>query len=184
MSESANDEKTDPPITPVHVREFFFQITGGSSGIGKHVAIIAAKHGANVTIIARNVHKLEVARKEILNARANKDEQTVEYLSLDVGTNYENVEKALTDLEKTMGPIYMLINCAGLAIPSKIEDLAVNSLHEMINVNFVGTYYCIKAVVPRMKAAGEGTIVITASLLSVLGTCAYNHIFFFPNLLE
>lgn len=123
-----------------------------------------------MTIIARNVHKLELARKEILNARVDKDEQTVELLSLDIGANYENVDKALADLEKTMGPIYMLINCAGFAIPGKIEDLAVNSLHEMINVNLVGTYYCIKAVVQRMKAAGEGAIVITASQAALLGT--------------
>lgn len=148
-------------------------MTGGSSGIGKHVAIIAAKEGANVTIIARNVQKLEVARKEIQNAFANKEEQTVEYLSLDIGANYEDVDKALTDLEKTMGPIYMLINCAGFAVPGKIEDMPVNSLHEMINVNLVGTYYCVKAVVQRMKAIGEGVIVITGSQASLLGTRAY-----------
>ncbi|XP_014475990.1 PREDICTED: 3-ketodihydrosphingosine reductase [Dinoponera quadriceps] len=159
-----------------NVKNKHIVVTGGSSGIGKHVAITAAKHGANVTIIARNVHKLEVARKEILNARANKDEQMVEHLSLDIGANYENVDKALADLEKTMGPIYMLINCAGFAIPGKIEDLAVNSFHEMINVNLVGTYYCIKAVVQRMKAAGEGAIVITASqaaFLGIYGLAAY-----------
>ncbi|XP_032668340.1 3-ketodihydrosphingosine reductase [Odontomachus brunneus] len=151
-------------------------VTGGSSGIGKQIAIVAAKHGANVTIIARNVHKLELARKEIQNARANKEEQTVECLSLDISTNYENVDKTLADLEKTMGPIYMLINCAGFAAPGKVEDMAVNSLHEMINVNFVGTYYCIKAVVQRMKAVGEGAIMITGSqgaLLGIYGLSAY-----------
>ena len=38
-------------------------VTGGSSGIGKCVAILAAKYGAHVTIIARDVQKLEAARK-------------------------------------------------------------------------------------------------------------------------
>lgn len=144
-------------------------MTGGSSGIGKCVAIIAARHGANVTIIARDVQRLEAAKNEILHACENKDVQRVEYLSLDIGTNYENVEKALTDLEKTMGPTYMLVNCAGTAVCGKIEDTSAESLNKMIEINLLGTYYCIKAVTPRMKASREGAIVITSSQAAFLG---------------
>lgn len=149
-------------------------VTGGSSGIGKCVAIIAAKHGANVTIIARDVQRLETAKKEILHACENKDLQRVEYLSLDIGANYENVEKALADLEKTMGPIYMLVNCAGVAICGKIEDTTVESLDKMIHINLLGTYYCIKAVVQRMKASREGAIVLTSSQAAFLGIFGYS----------
>ncbi|KMR00005.1 3-ketodihydrosphingosine reductase-like protein [Lasius niger] len=145
-------------------------ITGGSSGIGKCVAIIAARHGANVTIIARDVQRLETVKNEILHACENKDVQRVEYLSLDIGANYENVEKALADLEKTMGPIYMLVNCAGVAICGKIEDTTVDSLDKMIHINLLGTYYCIKAVVQRMKASREGAIVVTSSQAAFLDT--------------
>ncbi|EFN64432.1 3-ketodihydrosphingosine reductase [Camponotus floridanus] len=149
-------------------------VTGGSSGIGKCVAIIAAKHGANITIIARDVQKLETAKNEILHACENKDAQRVEYLSLDIGANYENVEKALADLEKTMGPIYMLVNCAGTAIPGKIEDTTADSLDKMIHINLLGTYYCIKAVVQRMKASREGVIVLTSSQAAFLGIFGYS----------
>lgn len=145
-------------------------MTGGSSGIGKCVAIIAAKHGANVTIIARDTEKLQIAKNEILHACENKDLR-VEYLSLDVGGSYESVEKALADLEKTMGPIYMLVNCAGTAIAGKIEDTTTDNLDKMIHVNLLGTYYCIKAVAQRMKASREGTIVLTASQAAFLGIC-------------
>lgn len=144
-------------------------MTGGSSGIGKCVAIVAAKHGANVTIIARDVQRLEAAKNEILNACENKDIQRVECLSLDIGVNYDNVEKALTDLERTIGSIYMLVNCAGTAISSKIEDTTVEDFNRMIHINLLGTYYCIKAVTQRMKASREGTIVITASQAALLG---------------
>lgn len=44
------------------------QVTGGSSGIGKSVAIQAAKRGAHVTIIARDPNKLQSARDEIIRA--------------------------------------------------------------------------------------------------------------------
>ncbi|KAG7203593.1 hypothetical protein KM043_013635 [Ampulex compressa] len=151
-------------------------ITGGSSGIGKAIAIIAANHGAHVTIIARDIQKLEAARNQILRARKNKDVQRVEYLSLDIAQNYENVEKALSDLERTMGPIYMLVNCAGVAICNKIEDTTIEDLHKLMNINFFGTYYCIKATAQRMKTAREGIIVLTSSqagLVGIFGFSAY-----------
>nr|XP_034195856.1 3-ketodihydrosphingosine reductase isoform X2 [Osmia lignaria] len=149
-------------------------VTGGSSGIGKCVAILAAKYGAHVTIIARDVQKLEAARNEIIRACKNKNVQKVEYLSLDIGDDYNMVEKALNDLERTMGPIYMLVNCAGTAICGKIEDTSVEDLNKMIHINFLGSYYCTKAVVPRMKASQDGIIVLTSSQAALLGIFGYS----------
>lgn len=134
------------------------------------MAIVAARHGAHVTIIARDIQKLEEAKNEIIHACRDKDVQKVEYLSLDIGEDYEAVEKALNDLERTMGPIYMLVNCAGTAICGKIEDTTIPDLKKMINLNFLGSYYCTKAVVQRMKATQEGIIVLTSSQAALLGT--------------
>lgn len=151
------------------MKNIILQVTGGSSGIGKCMAILAAKKGANVTIIARNVQNLEKAKQEILQARENKETQRVEYLSLDIAMDYETVEKALADLEKAMGPIYMLVNSAGLAIAGKIEDITIKNLDQMMRTNFLGTYYCIKAVTPRMKASRDGVIVLISSQAGLLG---------------
>lgn len=151
-------------------------MTGGSSGIGKCMAILAAKKGANVTIIARNTQNLEKAKQEILQACVNKDAQRVEYLSLNIAADYKTIEKALTDLESVMGPIYMLVNCAGLSIANKIEDTTIEDLDTMIRTNFLGTYYCIKAVTPRMKASKEGVIVLVSSQAGLLGICTMNYL--------
>lgn len=148
-------------------------MTGGSSGIGKCVAILAAEKGANITIIARNVQNLEKAKDEILQACENKDRQKVEYLSLDITADYKAVEKALADLENVMGPIYMLVNCAGFALASKIEDTSIETLDAMMRTNFLGTYYCIKAVTPRMKTSKEGIIVLVSSQAGLLGIFGY-----------
>ncbi|KZC10134.1 PREDICTED: 3-ketodihydrosphingosine reductase [Dufourea novaeangliae] len=173
-------------VTVLFVRHYFWRgrlknvnnkhvvITGGSSGIGKCVAITAARHGAHVTIIARDIQRLEAARNEIIHACKNKDVQKVEYLSIDIGEDYEAVEKALSDIERTMGPIYMLVNCAGTAICDKIEDTKVADIKKMINLNFLGSYYCTKAVVQRMKAAQEGIIVLTSSQAALLGIFGYS----------
>ncbi|CAL7944906.1 unnamed protein product [Xylocopa violacea] len=73
-----------------------------------------------------------------------------------------------------MGPIYMLVNCAGTAICGKIEDTSVADLQKMINVNFLGSYYCTKAIVQRMKASQEGIIVFTSSQAALLGIFGYS----------
>lgn len=57
------------------------QVTGGSSGIGKSAAIKAAKLGANVTIIARNAKKLELAVEEIKKAAKNPESQIIKPIS-------------------------------------------------------------------------------------------------------
>lgn len=141
------------------------------------MAILAAKRGANVTIIARNVQNLEKAKHEVLQACENKDTQRVEYLSLNIGADYKTVEMALADLENDMGPIYMLVNCAGLSIPNKIENTTAEHLDEMVRTNFLGTYYCIKAVTPRMKASKEGVIVLVSSLAGILGIYIINYLY-------
>ncbi|XP_067005194.2 3-ketodihydrosphingosine reductase isoform X2 [Anabrus simplex] len=103
-------------------------ITGGSSGIGKSVAIEVARMGANVTLIARDVQKLESAKLEVTKNCLNPDHQIVQYISLDVGDNYDAVEKALHAAEDDMGPIYLLVNCAGMAICGRLEDTSVSDI--------------------------------------------------------
>ena len=56
--------------------QFSFQITGGSSGIGKAVAVEVAKRGANVTLLARNQHRLAEA-KTLVEEHMEKSSQVI-----------------------------------------------------------------------------------------------------------
>ncbi|ODN01471.1 3-ketodihydrosphingosine reductase [Orchesella cincta] len=88
-------------------------ITGGSSGIGKQVGILASQRGANVTILARDSKKLEEACAEV-RAAAKDDNQKINYFSVDV-TNYDQAEQTRTskDALKKIGPVdKSLICCA------------------------------------------------------------------------
>lgn len=149
-------------------------VTGGSSGIGKSLAKLAVKEGANVTIVARNVHNLSKAKEELEQCRLNQD-QMIQVLSVDV-SDCNSVRKKFSEIEETMGPIYMLANCAGLAICGKIEDLSEKDINTMINVNYLGTLYPIQAVVGGMKERRDGIIIITSSqggLLGIFGLSVY-----------
>jgi NAD(P)-dependent dehydrogenase (short-subunit alcohol dehydrogenase family) len=47
---------------------------------------------------------------------------------VDVSENYEDIEKALHDAEEEFGPISMLVNCAGMAICGRLEDISVKDI--------------------------------------------------------
>lgn len=151
-------------------------VTGGSSGIGKSVAVEAAKRGANVTIIARDLNKLQSAKDEIVRA-CHTPTQRIKTVSLDISSNYEDIEKVLSQCEEESGPIFMLVNCAGGAMCAKIEDTTVDDFKYMMQLNFMGTLLPTKYVVPGMKARGGGHIVFTASqaaLVGIFGFSAYS----------
>lgn len=148
-------------------------VTGGSSGIGKSIAISAAKRGAHVTIIARNQKRLEEATQEITKAAAESS-QRVQHLSLDLSSDYSAVETALWALEEESGPIFMLINCAGGAVCGKLEDTSANDIQGQISMNFLSTVYPTKALISRMKSRGEGVVAITGSISSLFGIYGFS----------
>lgn len=155
------------PAKTVSLKGKHVVITGGSSGIGKACAIFAAQKGAHVTIIARNIDKLIEAQKEIMRHAADED-QLISKVSVDI-VHYEDVENNLSELEEIVGPIYMLINCAGMAICGKIEEYTEQQIKALIDVNFLGSMFAVKAIVPKFKKRREGIIVLTASQLALMG---------------
>nr|CAI5832185.1 unnamed protein product [Callosobruchus analis] len=147
-------------------------IFGGSSGIGKALAILAAKEGAHVTILARNIDKLIEAKNEIKNY-CTDEEQIITKVSVDV-VNYEAVENNLGEVEEIVGPIYMLVNCAGMAICGEIENFTQQEIKNLIDVNLIGSVYSVKAIVPKFKKRREGIIVLTASQVALMGMYGYS----------
>ncbi|XP_026817902.1 3-ketodihydrosphingosine reductase [Rhopalosiphum maidis] len=144
-------------------------VTGGSSGIGKCIAIEAAKIGANVTIVARNENRLRSALEEIKGKCSDKN-QKFNYLSVDLAGDYSMVEKTFNNaIEDNMGPLYLFINCAGMAICGTLEDSSTSDIMQMINTNLISTIQATKAIVNKMKQNGYGSIVITSSLASFCG---------------
>lgn len=141
-------------------------ITGGSQGIGKATAIEAAKDGAHVTILARNLNNLSSAKDEIIKCCVDSD-QDIETVQADV-TNFEQIQDLIKKIDAKK-PIDVLINCAGMAICGQIENLPQKDVINLVNLNLLGTYFATKAVVPLMKARNNGIIVITASQAALIG---------------
>lgn len=105
------------------------------------------------------------------------DEQKIEYRSLDLTKGSAEIEKAFKEIEEKSGDIYMLVNCAGMAICGTIEETKPEDAKFLMDLNYFGTFFPIQYVLPKMKARKDGIIVITSSqaaLLGIYGLGAYS----------
>lgn len=155
-------------------------VTGGSSGIGLSVARHVASLGAKVTLVARNVERLEKAKQEVESVCVKEEGggSQVQYFSVDLGGNREAIAAAVKNAEASLGPIYMLVNCAGFAKAQVFEDIPYSLVKEMMDVNYLGSFILSQEVVRGMKARNEGgSVVFTSSqggLLGLYGFTAYS----------
>ncbi|CAH0586956.1 unnamed protein product [Chrysodeixis includens] len=149
-------------------------ITGGSSGIGKAAAVEAAKLGAHVTVIGRDVAKLTSAVNEIVSHCPDKTNQKVQYAALDVTSDYNAIEKCFSSIEEKSGPIFMLVNCAGMCICGQFEKMKIEDIKQMVDLNYFGTAYPTRYVLPGMKARDEGLIVFVSSEAALIGIYGYS----------
>lgn len=135
-------------------------ITGGSKGIGKSFVIECIKLGANVSIIARDEDVLEQLKIDLLKNHVNRynnlNDQKIMTVALDVTSDIFSIEKAIEDTESVLGPIYMLVNCAGTSMSARFDDTTVNDFQRMMDINFYGSVKVTKAVVNSMKSKLNG----------------------------
>src|SRR5262245_7122160 len=113
-------------------------ITGASSGIGQHLAILFSRLGYPLGLLARNL----IAMEEL------KLENTI-CVSADV-TNYQEVRKAIDCIQEKLGPVDCLINNAGFGQGGEFTTLLNEQHEETINVNLLGVVHGIEAVLPGM----------------------------------
>ena len=125
-------------------------VTGGAQGIGFACAERLARDGARVVIWDLNGEKAAEAA-EILGGSSQV---------CDV-SDWESVRAAAD----ATGPVSILVNSAGIAGPiAPVEDYDVGDWQKIIDINLVGTFHVNRAVIPAMKAAGQGRIINIASV--------------------
>lgn len=149
-------------------------ITGGSSGIGKATALLLAQRGMHISLIARDPQRLAEARAAIEAVRLQPDQRVVDLVA-DVA-DYEEVEQAITAAIRQTGVPDILITSAGMVVPGCCADQPVELFEQTMLVNYFGTLYAIKTVLPRMLERRRGHLVLISSgvaLFNVYGYTAY-----------
>lgn len=130
-------------------------ITGASRGIGEAAARLFAKRGANVALLARTSSDIERIAADIgENAIA---------VTCDV-SDYASVTNAVAQIERKFGPVTVLINNAGVIDPiSHLAEADPDQWAKAIQINLNGVFFGMRAVLPKMRAAGQGTIITISS---------------------
>lgn len=147
-------------------------VTGGSTGIGLATAQVMAKSGAHVWIVARRKELIETALNSIQASRKNAD-QRFGFTLADVSVA-EQASMAVAQVSETLGIPDLVINSAGITHPGYVEKLDLEIFRRMIDVNYLGTVYITKAILPGMMERHSGHIVNISSIAGFLGVFGYS----------
>jgi NADP-dependent 3-hydroxy acid dehydrogenase YdfG len=148
-------------------------VTGAGTGIGLAGAKALAEAGATVVLSGR--------REEVLNLEAEairKAGGKAEVEVLDVA-DAEGVNVVAEGIIARHGRIDILVNSAGLNTPNRFwRNQTIDGWNQVIRINLDGTFYCVQAVLPSMRARKDGCIINISSWAGVyhaqLTGAAYN----------
>lgn len=140
-------------------------ITGGSSGIGEALAIALAGRGAKLTLLARGPEALERVA-----LRIGQPDAAMPCDVSDQDRVYATIEAAIA----ARGPVDVLVCSAGIALPGRFLEADDQTFRDMIDVDYYGTLWPIRAVAPSMVERRTGSIIGVASAAALVGVYGYS----------
>jgi 3-dehydrosphinganine reductase len=146
-------------------------VTGGSSGIGLAIGCALAKRGMDVWLVARRQDILESAYEQVEAQRQNQ-EQKIGIISADI-SDWDQVQSMVDQVLEKSGSVDVLVNSAGVAHPGYVQELDLKIFKWMMEVNYFGTVYMTKAILPTMLMQKSGYIVNISSLAGFIGVFGY-----------
>jgi 3-oxoacyl-[acyl-carrier protein] reductase len=133
-------------------------VTGGSRGIGRAVAISLAEAGAAVAV---NYLEQSAAAESVVEAIRDAGGKAVA-VRADV-SRADEVARMLTETERALGPVDVLVNNAGIGLVRTVDTLTEADFDITIAVNLKSVFLCTQAVIPGMRERRWGRIVNISS---------------------
>jgi len=140
-------------------------VTGGGGGIGEATGRLFAEEGAAVALLDADEAAVEAAAAAIRTAVPGAQ---ILALAGDV-TRESNVRGIIDEAAGRWGALHTLVNVAGVRVYAPLADADGADWERIIGVNVLGTAHCCKAALPRLRAAGRGTIVNVSSVYGLMG---------------
>jgi 3-oxoacyl-[acyl-carrier protein] reductase len=140
-------------------------VTGGTKGIGKGIAGVFARAGANVAIAGRDRERGEAAAQE-LGAR---------YLIADVA-KAADCERMVEETVSEFGGLDVLCANAGIFPDVKLADMDEQDIDDIFATNVKGTMLSVKAALNPLEASGHGRVIVTSSITGpITGFPGWSH---------
>lgn len=137
-------------------------VTGASSGLGRHFALLLARAGAKVAVTARRLDRLAALTAEI----EGFDGRAVP-IGLDV-TDPASVAAAVTAAEEELGAIAILVNNAGTVVVKPALQHTVEDWDAVVDTNLKGAWLVAREVASHMARLGHGGSIV--NIASILGS--------------
>ena len=142
-------------------------VTGASSGMGKAIVELFAKHGANVIAVARRMERLEALAQDLKDMPGK-----VIPFQGDVSRQADN-EAAIAEAIKQFGKLDGLVNNAGIMDDmSPIGDITNEKLENVFAVNVYGPMYAMRKAVQVFLEQGQGGAILNIASIGGLRTVA------------
>ncbi len=132
-------------------------VTGGASGMGRICALRLAKRGARVAIFDLNEAGL---------AETAAGNENIQAFRCDISSQSE-IETRIEEVEAQLGPVDQLVHAAALMPAHSLADHDASKVEFLFKVNFFGSVYMIKTLLPKMQQRGSGTMIIFGSIAGV-----------------
>ncbi|MDE0950064.1 MAG: SDR family NAD(P)-dependent oxidoreductase [Halioglobus sp.] len=132
-------------------------VTGGASGMGQITARRLAKQGAKVAIFDVNEQALEDTAAESDNITAYR---------CDI-SDLRDVETRVATVASELGPIELLVHAAALMPGHQLIDHTHEDMERLFRINYFGTTYMVRSVLPAMIERGEGRIIVFGSIAGI-----------------
>lgn len=147
-------------------------VTGAGSGMGREVALLAARHGARVAVSDVN----ETGLAETVDLLKDAGAAEVRSDRVDVAARQEVVDWAAAVAEQ-FGTVNVVVNNAGVSYAGDFEEMPYEDFDWIVGINFMGVVHGTKEFLPHLIASGDGHLVNISSLfglISIPGQSAYN----------
>lgn len=146
-------------------------VTGGSKGIGRGIAGVFARAGADVAVAARSAADLDEAVAALDGLGSGK----VIGVRVDVSDRQSCAEMAATVVE-AFGGLDVLCANAGIFPDAPLATMTPEQLNEIMGINVNGTFFAVQACLDALIASGSGRVILTSSITGpITGFPGWSH---------
>ncbi|MBV8614106.1 MAG: SDR family oxidoreductase [Acetobacteraceae bacterium] len=133
-------------------------VTGASRGIGAASAEALASAGAAVVLAARDQARVSAVARRIAEAGGRAEAAVCDV------ADWDSVQGMVAETKRRFGAVTALVNNAGVIEPiARLEQADPAAWARNVQINLIGAFHAIRAVLPEMRAVGRGTIVNISS---------------------
>jgi 3-oxoacyl-[acyl-carrier protein] reductase len=168
LDEVATESDPQPVFDSAGLRGRTAIVTGGSSGIGRAVALQLAKCGCNIAFCFLDSGSQSRLKAHEVARRLREAEVRVYFRACDVRDAFD-VKRFVAEVREELGGIHILVNNAGVSRDRPLWRMEDHEWESVVRTNLDGAFYFTRAVAPTMRAQEYGKIV---NISSVLGTRA------------